>query len=170
MGKVKEKEGEVVPFDHREFSCSVPKASKTTLNKNKKTISVSNSFNYNQIPIKIIASYKEWIKLEKKYFDKNRITFRDIKSFICKRTPKSMIKALELYCKENLSSVSICKNVPQSIDEFTSWCIKNPNDFPGQFYSYYICPAMEISPLCTRKPRRLLYNQLTHNKMLPKAR
>lgn len=146
MDKVKETEGKAEPFDHDEFSESVPRDSKVIRNKNKKTISVSNAFDYNSIPIKIIAPYKEWLKFERKFFDTNKISCRDIKPYIGKRTPKNIIKALELYCKEN-PSAGVLTETPLCLNDFTNYCKDNPNEFTNHFYNYYICPAMKVMPL-----------------------
>lgn len=123
-----EKEGKVEPFDHNEFSESVPRDSKVIRNKNKKTISVSNAFDGNLIPIKVIATYEQWLKFDVKFFKTNKIEFKELKPYI-NRASKQNIKALKNYCK------------------------KDNGDFSLHFFYYYIHPAKKKNPLCSPNPR-----------------
>lgn len=105
-----------------------PKPSKVKRNKNYKTISASNSFDLNQIPITIIASYKVWINLENRFLkNDNFITFKRIESYIYRASKKTK-DALKEYCKQK------------------------PKDFAWYFYYYYIFPSNAKNPLF--KPAR----------------
>jgi hypothetical protein len=106
-----------------------PEPSKVSRNKNNKTISVSQNFDVGRrIPIKIIASEKVWIKLEKKCFENDfDIEFEDIRPYL-KASAKNIVK-LERYSKEF------------------------PEDFIEHFYHYYIEPSKDKNTLVTKKPR-----------------
>ena len=121
MGNVKEKEGEVIPFDPDEFSGCVLRDSKVTRNKNKKTISVSNAFDCNSIPIKIIAAYDEWSKFEVKFLKINKIDFKELKHYI--GASKQNIRALKNYYKKDSEDL---RRIPSRISN-----LKKQNRFVG---------------------------------------
>lgn len=105
-----------------------PKPSKVTRNKNLKTISVKNSFDCNQIPIKIIASYQIWKRLEQKFLENDGlIDLGIIRPFI--KAPRKNIQALERYCNES------------------------PEEFSWHFYYYYIEYSKVVNPLVVTKER-----------------
>jgi len=109
------------------FYSSIPKV---TRNKNKKTVSVAHFFDVGHIPIKIIAKYDEWIKLEKNVLDNNwHIGFGRIESLI--RTSKPNAEALKKYSLEF------------------------PDIFGPELFDNFIEPSKDENPLCTPKTRGL---------------
>lgn len=98
-----------------------PKPSKVTRNKNLKTISVSNAFDGNRIPCKVIASYQAWLKLKDLFED----------AFI-KNKPVSF-KTIEPYLKDR-----------QALKEYYK---ETPEEFTWHFYNFYIREANLINPL-----------------------
>jgi hypothetical protein len=109
-------------------------------NKNKKTISVASAFNLNRIPIKIIATYHEWIEFEKIILRDDYIKFEFIRSNI---RPKKNLSILKQFWDED------------------------PLKFTNELYELYICEANAQNPIheLSKKPRRLVYQGIDKRTM-----
>ena len=96
--------GKDIKYDH--FLPFLPKPSIVKRNKNKKTISVYNSLDSNQIPLKVVAGYSDWIDFENKFFNNDcRISLKTIEPFIS-RAKKEDIQKLRKYYKESTERFS----------------------------------------------------------------
>jgi len=98
-----------------------PSIVKRNYNKEPITISVSNAFDMNRIPVKVIASYEQWIVLRKTYLLNGRIELETILPSIF-RLSKQNLSALQEYCREE------------------------PQKFSNDFYTLYIWEADLINP------------------------
>jgi hypothetical protein len=111
-----------------------PKPSITKRNKNKKTISVCNSFDLGRMPIKVIASYETWLEFENVYLRSGHIGLTAIRKYIY-RPKKEILEKLEVY-------------YAYSLQQFLNF-----------FYNYYIVPANTQNPkwFNAQKPRGTYY-------------
>jgi hypothetical protein len=100
---------------------SRPGDSVVKLNYNKKSISVSNAFNSHQIPIKVIATYDNWLKFEEVYLTKDHIEFNLIENGISRPRKENLLRLQAYYQDE-------------------------PRKFANEFYGLYIWEANLENP------------------------
>ncbi len=118
-----------------------PSPPKVRKNKNYQTISVSHAFDFERIPIKIVAPYATWIDFEEKYLEDGcHIEFGELRPFIS-RPSKKTLPELEKYYRERRE------------------------DFDEHFYHYYIEPSKDKNPLVTTRLRGGSPYGLTRSKM-----
>lgn len=107
----------------------------------KKTISVIQGLDNDNIQVRFVASYDEWNCLESEFLqmaaDNNYIKAEEVTHFI----------------KNGLNNIS-GKNLS---DQVRSYCKKDPEEFIWEFYWNFIVKAQSVNPLKTVSPRDLGY-------------
>ena len=118
----------------KDIENSRQKSSTVSRNKNKKTITVSNAFDENRIPIKVIAPYEKWLQWEDSFISNSQVTFKDIEHSLS---------------KENLDKNKIVKIA------LKEYCERSPDDFMDHFYYFYVLESNAKNPLLhkTRKSK-----------------
>lgn len=107
-----------------------PKSIKVSLDKNKKTISVSYYVAIGRIPLKVIAPYSKWTTWEDEFVRHGRLDPNEILSFTTKRTKPADQAALRTFISDS------------------------PDIFGFEFYQFYLLEANKLNPKSPiKKPR-----------------